>query len=77
MFEEDIEIRVKQIMKDITSENRDFSLNEELVMDSMKFIRLIVELEQSFNIEVDFHDLVLENFLSLNSICAYISSRIQ
>lgn len=45
-------------------------LNEEL--DSIIFIRLVIELEDTFEIEIDDSDLIIEQFLSLDSICSLI-----
>lgn len=42
-------------------------------MDSMNFIRLVVELEDQFDIEVDDEDIILENFETVNNICSILS----
>lgn len=40
----------------------------ELGMDSMNFIRLVVNLEEQFDIEIKDEDITLANFSSVNSI---------
>lgn len=43
-----------------------------LDINSIKFIRLVVELEKKFDIEFRDEDLDYNKFISLNSLCEYV-----
>lgn len=45
------------------------------LIDSMKFISLIFELERAFNIEVDINNLLIENFSEFVKIVTYIEGK--
>ena len=53
----------------------DTSLLETGVLDSLSLLRLVVFLEERFEITMGDADLLPENFASLNAICAYLRSR--
>lgn len=46
-------------------------------MDSMRAIQLIVELETRYEIEFDDSELLLENFVKLNSIHSRVSEKLK
>ena len=48
------------------------NLLEQYLIDSFKFIELFVKLEESFMIEFDDEDILVENFGSLNRIAELI-----
>ena len=50
---------------------------EEVGMDSMNYIRLVVELEDSFGIEIQDQDISLDNFASVAMISQLVSRYIQ
>jgi len=45
------------------------------ILDSLGLLRLVVFLEERFGITMDDADLMPENFISVNSICAYLRAR--
>ena len=57
----------KNILK-ILKKNKIKDEEENIIVDSLEFIRLIVDLEESYKIKFDDEDLILENFSSINRI---------
>ncbi len=55
--------------------SNDTSLLEGGILDSLSLLRLVVFLEEQFNITVGEADLLPENFDSVNTICAYLQTR--
>lgn len=55
--------------------SNDTSLLEGGILDSLNLLRLVVFLEERFNITVGETDLLPENFASVNTICAYLRAR--
>jgi acyl carrier protein len=55
--------------------SNDTSLLEGGILDSLNLLRLVVFLEERFNITVGEADLIPENFSSVNTICAYLRAR--
>jgi acyl carrier protein len=53
----------------------DTSLIETGVLDSLALLSLLVFLENEFNISVDDYEVVLENFNTVDAICAYVRFR--
>jgi acyl carrier protein len=51
------------------------SLLETGVLDSLSLLRLVVFIQERFDITVDDVDLVPEHFDSVDAICAYLRSR--
>jgi acyl carrier protein len=51
------------------------SLLESDILDSLNLLRLVVFLEERFEITMGDADLLPENFDSVNSICAYLRAR--
>jgi acyl carrier protein len=51
------------------------SLLEGGILDSLSLLRLVVFLEEHFNIAVGEADLLPENFDTVNTICAYLRAR--
>ena len=51
------------------------SLLEGGILDSLSLLRLVVFLEERFNIAVGEADLLPENFDTVNTICAYLRAR--
>jgi len=45
------------------------------ILDSLKLLRLVVFLEQQFEMTMGDVDQVPENFASVNTICAYLRAR--
>jgi acyl carrier protein len=73
--------RIKNILKTVAPSavtkidqlNADDSILDYLDIDSLKFIELIVEIEQEFNVEISDELLQAENFNSLNKIDELLS----
>jgi acyl carrier protein len=51
------------------------SLLESGILDSLSLLRLVVYLEERFEIMVGDADLLPENFASVEAICAYLRTR--
>ena len=51
------------------------SLLDSGILDSLSLLRLVVFLEERFEITMGDADLLPENFASVNAICAYLHSR--
>lgn len=45
------------------------------ILDSLGMVKLIAFVEKEFDVKVDPEDMVIENFMNINSVCAYISSK--
>lgn len=50
-------------------------LLESGILDSLALLRLLVFLEEEFNVQVDDFDFIPDNFNSVDTICAYIRSQ--
>jgi len=50
----------------------DTPLLEAGILDSLSLLRLLVFVEEEFQVSVDEFELIPENFNSVNAICAYI-----
>ena len=70
--------RVRKILLDITEGEIDieeFTGDEELNLyglDSLKFIKLIIEIEEVFRIEIEDEMFIFENFNTVNKILQYL-----
>ena len=53
----------------------DTLLLESGVIDSLSLLRIVVFLEERFGITMGDADLLPENFVSVNAICAYLRAR--
>jgi acyl carrier protein len=53
----------------------DTSLLDSGILDSLSLLRLVVFLEERFEITMGDADLLPENFDSVNAICAYLRAR--
>jgi acyl carrier protein len=53
----------------------DTSLLDSGILDSLSLLRLVVFLEEQFEITMGDADLLPENFASVNAICAYLRAR--
>ena len=55
--------------------SNDTSLLKGGILDSLSLLRLVVFLQDRFQLTVDETDLLPENFDSVNAICAYLRTR--
>ncbi len=53
----------------------DMSLVEGGLLDSMSIVRLVQDLQQEFDIDIDFGDITITNFDSINVLSAYVEDR--
>lgn len=53
----------------------DTPLIESGILDSLALLRLLVFLEEAFNVEVDDFDVIPDNFNTIDAICDYIRSQ--
>ena len=73
---------VKQTIKDIFTSNNidisnideDKSLIESGIVDSMTFVNLLLEIEDSLNIEIDFEKVDLASIVSIDGLVSYINT---
>lgn len=73
---------VKQKIRDIfTANNIDISnidenksLIESGIVDSMTYVNILLELEESLNIEIDFENVDLSSIVSIKGLYDYINS---
>lgn len=73
---------IRQTIKDIfTANNIDISnidenksLIESGIIDSMTYVNILLEIEDSLNIEIDFENVDLASIVSINGLCNYINS---
>ncbi len=63
------------IIGDIKVIDNDSNLLESNIIDSISAISLISAIEKEFNIEIEFDDLNLDNFKSVNSIIGFINMK--
>ena len=53
----------------------DMPLLESGILDSLALLKLLLFLEEEFNIAVDDFEVIPENFNTVDAICAYVRSR--
>lgn len=53
----------------------DMSLVEGGLLDSMSIVRLVQDLQQEFDIDIDFGDITITNFDSVSVLTEYVASR--
>jgi len=73
----DLSLELRTVLSQILNEDvpsNDTDLIETGMLDSLALVSLIMELETSFEIDIDFDDLELESFRSIDSMAAYIKS---
>ncbi|MFC1745705.1 phosphopantetheine-binding protein [Candidatus Riflebacteria bacterium] len=68
--------RLKNVLTRIDSglstQDNDSSLLDSGIIDSLSILKLVNEIEEEFNIEIDENDLEIENFETLNKIAELI-----
>jgi acyl carrier protein len=68
------EVVVKSLHEIIDTTNVNSKTNLlELGMDSMNFIRLVVQLEDEFDIEIPDEEIFLDNFSDIEKICQLVA----
>lgn len=45
------------------------------ILDSLGMVQLIAFVEKEFEVRVPPEDMVIENFMNINSVCAYLSGK--
>lgn len=45
------------------------------ILDSLGMVQLIAFVEKEFEVKVPPEDMVIENFMNINSVCAYLSGK--
>jgi len=53
----------------------DMSLIDGGLLDSMSIVKLVQELQQAFDIDIDFSDITVSNFDSVNALSQYVVER--
>lgn len=58
----------------ISAVDEEKSLIEAGIIDSVTFVNILLEIEESLNIEIDFEKVDLASIVSINGLCLYIES---
>ncbi|MEE9331538.1 MAG: acyl carrier protein [Methylophilaceae bacterium] len=53
----------------------EMSLIEGGLLDSMSIVKLVQELQQTFDIDIDFSDITISNFDSISALNQYVEAR--
>lgn len=59
---------------DISTVDENKSLIESGIVDSMTYVNILLELEESLNIEIDFENVDLSSIVSIKGLYNYINS---
>lgn len=59
---------------DISNIDENKSLIESGIVDSMTYVNILLELEESLNIEIDFENVDLSSIVSIKGLYNYINS---
>lgn len=59
---------------DISTVDENTSLIESGIVDSMTYVNILLELEESLNIEIDFENVDLSSIVSIKGLYDYINS---
>ncbi len=59
---------------DISTVDENTSLIESGIVDSMTYVNILLELEESLNIEIDFEKVDLSSIVSIKGLYNYINS---
>lgn len=59
---------------DISTVDENTSLIESGIVDSMTYVNILLELEESLNIEIDFENVDLSSIVSIKGLYNYINS---
>jgi acyl carrier protein len=63
----------------LVMDNKNIELSSEvssIAFDSLRFIKLVVEIEKKFNIEFEDDYLLLHKYKTIEDICEYVESKI-
>jgi acyl carrier protein len=76
----------KIILKYLNEQLLDNDIDEDLdgdtdllgsgILDSLGMVQLIAFVEKEFEIKVEPEDMVIENFMNINCVCNYVSSKL-
>ncbi len=67
----------KSASVDVNSLDDNLHIFEQGLLDSMGLLFLIDYIKEKFNVEVEDNELVVENFVSINSIVAFVFKRLK
>ncbi|MGA5691429.1 acyl carrier protein [Cytobacillus pseudoceanisediminis] len=79
MVKKDIEQTIVDCIKPLIQAEQEINATTnllELGMDSMNFIRLVVSLEEEFDIEIPDEEILLVNFMNVDSILGVVQRSI-
>ena len=66
---------MKKYILDILEKNEIENDGENIIVDSLEFIKLVVDLEKNYKVKFDDEDLIFENFFSINQIIKLIEKK--
>ncbi|MGG3526871.1 acyl carrier protein [Bacillus pseudomycoides] len=78
LMENNIEESLRNILSEISDNQNTFSIddNEEINLNSIEFIKLIVELENYFGIEFDAEQLIDSNYNTIRKLVTFIKEKL-
>lgn len=75
-----MEEKIRQLLGNVNEEINDVLADENLLtkglIDSFDIVALVVELEEMFSIQLEAHEIIEENFSSIQNIQALIERKI-
>ena len=83
--EREWEIKMEKIIIELVNEmkgnNRKFEVTvntkiEDLQLTSLEFVRLIVNVEEKFNVEFEFDDMILTKYKTVNDLIRVVKNRL-
>jgi len=74
--------KIREIVQEtIDASGLDIEVDDELslveggLLDSMSIVKLVQELQQAFDIDIDFSDITISNFDSIKVLTEYVEAR--
>lgn len=62
---------------DLLSTDENKSLIQSGIVDSMTFVNILLEIEETFNIEIDFENIDMNSITTVNDLCNIVASMIK
>ncbi len=59
---------------DLTNIDENTSLIESGIIDSMMFVNILLEIEEKYNVEIDFENIEMSSITTIKGLCNHIDS---
>lgn len=66
--------KIRELLRDVTFEIKDETLIESIGLNSISFIKILVFIEDTYDVEFDDIDLIIENYITFKDIIDKIES---